>query len=164
MKAFFSLRLATLTMVFIFFAGCVERDNVPSGTVYLYSNDRSKAITVFTNGTSRIRFIADGIHKTLPKSQYYKLDISNVHELGNSVGVCWNTDGYEWDFVNDDARIIEAKMDTTRFRLKTSLPKDDLGIPTPAFYVKEGCFRVDMLYGNVIPAGHSILEKKPKFY
>ena len=103
----------------------------------LSPKDRTQSITVITEGDTR--FIIDGEHNSLPEENFVKLDISKIDPVGDEIGVCWNKEKYEWEVVNHGARIIENKLDSTRFNFKTSWEIDERGIPNAAKYHQEMC-------------------------
>ena len=65
----------------------------------------------------------------MPDTNYIMLDIQNIDPLGDALHVCWNK-GYVWDIVVHKSKVLESKSDTARFRYRTSLPLNEIGVPT----------------------------------
>ena len=105
--------------------------------LHFYSLDETQCITVITEDT--VRYVIDGNYKTLPDTNFVKLDISKITELGDGVHMCWKNGQYEWDVVIDKSKIIENKLDTSRFNFNTKLPVDERNIPTEKKFRGEKC-------------------------
>jgi len=105
--------------------------------IHFYSLDKTQCITIITEDT--IRYVIDGDYRTLPDTNYIKLDISGITKLGDGVYMCWKNDLYEWEVVIDKSKIIESRLDTNNFSFKTQLPVDDRNIPTEKKFRGENC-------------------------
>ena len=112
--------------------------------IHLYSKDKTQVVSIFTNSNYTRRIIAHGKHNKPPKNNYYLLDITKISKLGDEIGVCWKSNKYEWEIVNNNAVIIESHIDENKFILRTEWFKDDKLIPTPRYYRKFNCFTVGM--------------------
>lgn len=124
--------------------------------VVITSPDKSQSITVITQGN--IRYIIDGKHKKIPNEDYVKLDISKVSPIGDQIGICWNVDGYNWRFVNDESQLIENKLDRSLFDFKCELEKTKQGGPTFKEYLYENCVRISIRENRVDPENGAILN------
>ncbi|MEL6192861.1 MAG: hypothetical protein AAFR66_12460 [Bacteroidota bacterium] len=86
------------------------------------------------------RYVVNGrVSHYPPDSNYVKLDASRLPYLGECIWVCWDENGLDWEVAVAKTSILENKLDTTRFRVNTSLPVGSLGIPTEKKYRKENC-------------------------
>lgn len=103
----------------------------------LQPSDKSQSVSILTKDD--IRYIINGIHTTLPDSNYVKVDISEIDPIGDEIGVCWNNGRYRWELVNHGSRILENKLDTTQFKFNTSWELDEGGIPDASKYHQKGC-------------------------
>lgn len=120
-----------------------------SNIAHVYSPDRSKCITLISEGN--YRYVINGETESVPEEGFVKLDLSNVPVDGDQLGGCWSTGsaGSEgWVLYCDFSEIVESKIDTSRFIVKTSFPTRDDGIPTSEPFSKEHCF--DFGYDNGI--------------
>ncbi len=63
--------------------------------------------------------------------------------------------------VIDKSKVIENRLDTTKYRFAENWPQDSLGIPTPKYYRQEGCATFDY-YLMKLTSGEdeTILEMK----
>lgn len=111
---------------------CSDRERL-----FIYSPDKSKCLTVITIGD--IRYVIDGRHKSIPDSNFVKIDIRSVYREGDALNVCWNTEGYEWEVVINKSIIIDNKLNSTRFKFSVELDKDERGIPTEKRFREKGC-------------------------
>ena len=91
------------------------------------------------------RYIINKNHSSVPKSDYIKLDISTITNLGDEIGVCWNNGKYDWEIVSDKSKIIEIKLDTLKYKFNTSWEDDKYGIPNAKKYHQPNCGTVDLL-------------------
>ena len=132
-----------LIYIIILFFSCNsnKRDNI----VYLYSQDKLQTITIISDYNKNERIVANGKHTSKPKTNYYKLDISNITELGDEIGVCWSINGHNWELVNDKAKVIKVNIDTSKYVFRKSWFRDKRKIPTPKYYRQTNCFTVGML-------------------
>lgn len=128
--------------------------------IYLYSKDKTQVVTIITYLNKKERVIANGKHTLKPKKDYYILDISNITELGDEIGVCWKTNGNEWEITNDKAKIIRTEIDTTKYIFRKSWFKDERGIPNAKYYRQPSCFTVGVLnYSNHFPEENGFVER-----
>jgi len=152
-------RYKLITVLFSFLIiGCANEQR--GETLYLYPKDKSQVITIFSDYNNNLRYIANGKHKTIPKEDYIKLDISEITRLGDEVGVCWK-DKNSWEFVNHKARVIEVKLDTIKYSFKQRWYEDDKGIPNAKYFRKENCFTVGILnYSKHFPSENGIVVRE----
>ena len=108
-----------------------------------YSLDKTQCISVITQG--KTRFIINGEHYSIPNTDYIKIDISGIDPIGDEIGICWKNEKYEWELVNHQSKILEAKLDTAKFKLHTSWEKDKYGIPNSKKYHKSNCGTIGLL-------------------
>lgn len=139
------------TIVFIFILlGCNHRKY--ERILYVESPDSSNVITILTRND--IRYIIDGKYKNVPNTDYVKLDISQITDLSDELGICWNTeDGFKWRLVNHKARIMENKLDSHSFDFKEELEKDERGVPTMKEYLSDNCTRIGLYYNLEVRLG-----------
>jgi hypothetical protein len=104
--------------------------------VRLYSLDNTNCVTIITIDT--IRYVIAGDNKTLPNSNYIKIDISDITELNNCIWICWlNNKG--WEMVIDKSKIIENRLDTNKYIFNSKLLMDKNNIPIEIKFRKENC-------------------------
>lgn len=97
--------------------------------------DGSQVVTVITKGEKR--YIMNGKHKDIPDDNYLLLDLSKVDRLGDGFSVCWDENGYKWKIASAYARVVENKLDTTKYLY--SQPLGDYGQPTSEGYTGKNC-------------------------
>ncbi|GGE02051.1 hypothetical protein [Planktosalinus lacus] len=124
----------------------------------LYPKDQTQAITVITEGHTR--FIIDGEHNQIPEENFIKIDISKIDRIGDEIGVCWNNGNFEWEVVNHGSRILENKLDTTRFKFNTSWDVDPRGIPNSTKYHQEMCGTTGTEYFSPRNGDNLLYEQK----
>ena len=147
-----------LLNMLIFPVSCVIESK--SNVLYLYPNDKSQAITIFSNYSKETRLVAVGKHETIPKSNYILLNISKIRKDGDAIGVCWNKNGHRWEMVNNGAEVLKIELDTTKYIFRSSWFKDDRDIPSSTYYENEGCFVVETLdYSKPKPKENGIVER-----
>jgi len=117
-----------------FFAGCSSNR---WRKVQISSPDDKNHITIITLGDER--YIINGKHENVPKSNYALVDISKVDRLGDEIGICWNQNGYQWELHSLYSELIESDLDTAKFKVYEELDKDDKGIPSSEKYLNRGC-------------------------
>ncbi|TGD59893.1 hypothetical protein [Flavobacterium humi] len=135
-----SIILFMLTVLTIF-TSCSKKQN------YIYSLDRKQCITIITEG--KVRYIIDGKHSKVPHNNYLKLDLNKIDSFGDEIVGCWKEGKYEWFVINDGARIIEFKLDSTKFKFKTDFPLDERGISSLKNFKKEKCFDLGIENGEI---------------
>ena len=123
--------------------GCVMESK--SNIIVLLPNDESEAITIFSDYSANRRTIAVGRHSIKPKSDYILLDISNIREDGDTIGVCWKKNGHNWEMVNNNAKVIEVKLDTSKYVFRENWYRDERGIHNSLYYEEVNCFIVGAL-------------------
>ncbi len=109
-------------------------------------------MTIITHGETR--YIINGQHNSIPKTNYVKLDISGIDPIGDEIGICWKNDNYDWEIVNHQSKVLDNKLDTLKFKFNESLERDNRGIPDTKKYHKPNCGTIDLLsmetYDNTI--------------
>ncbi|XDZ56555.1 hypothetical protein FlaCF_3603 [Flavobacterium tructae] len=136
------LFLLLLTLVFL---NCNSHSR--SGRLYLYNKDKTQVITILTDYSKNERIIALGKLDKVPQSDYVTLNISEVTELADEIGICWFIENGGWQLVNDKSKIVTVHLDTTKYKIKTNWHLDEKAIPTPEYYRKTNCYTVGLL-GN----------------
>ena len=98
--------------------------------IYFFSPDKKHAFTVMENLELDYRYIVNGrVSHYPPDSNYEKLDIGKIKDLGDEVYMCWDEGDLEWIVTVPNTSIVEHKLDMTRFRIHT-LTVDSLGTTT----------------------------------
>jgi hypothetical protein len=124
--------------------------NKPNRTNFrIYSPTKEQCVTIITKG--KTRFVINGEHKTIPNSNYIKVDISQIDRIGDEIGICWKNEVYEWEIVNHQSKIIENKLDTLKYRFNTRWENDERGIPNTKKYRKPKCATLDLLRMKCLP-------------
>ncbi|RZK16168.1 MAG: hypothetical protein EOO43_14815 [Flavobacterium sp.] len=113
---------------------------------HISSPDGQQKITIITNDT--LRYIIDGYTDVVPKENYIKLDISAVPVEGDEVVGCWATNNYQWYLCYDESKIIEDRLDKTKFKFEAHFPIKD-GIPTIKSFFRPDCFTFSFDYGEL---------------
>ncbi|MFH6935776.1 hypothetical protein [Flavobacterium sp. FlaQc-30] len=149
-------RILLVIILFVFFScGSERRSNV----IYLYSKDKSQVVSIISNYSKNERIIAVGKHFSKPKNNYIELDISKITELNDQFGICWNSNGYKWEMVNDKAKIVTVSLDTTKYFFRESWFKEE-GTPNTKYYIKDNCFTVGALdYSKYYPEENGSVER-----
>lgn len=107
-----------------------------SSKIKFYSLDKDNCVTVLTKDT--LRYVIAGDYDKVPDTNFVKLDISKITELGDGVWIHW-LDNQGWDIVVDKSVIIENKLDTTKYLFDNKLPVDERGITTEIKFRQENC-------------------------
>ena len=145
-------------LLLLLFINC--NSNPRSSRIYLYSRDKTQVITIFSDYYNNERIIAEGKLNTAPKDRYVKLNISNVTELGDEIGVCWFGKNAGWQLVNDNSKIVKVELDTTKYKIKTSWYRDENDTPNPKYYRGKNCYSIGALdYSTVHPNGNGFIER-----
>ena len=139
----------TILIFFVLSAGCNHKKY--ERRVVITSPDESQSITVITR--NKTRFVINGHHRNVPDTNFVKLDISQISDLGDELGICWEIDNYQWRLVNHKSIVIESKLDTTTFDFKEELEKTENGIPTMKEYLYDNCVRIGINYNLGIRLG-----------
>lgn len=155
--------LKPIKKLFFVFSLCLLVSNCNSNgrseLIYLYSKNKLQAITILSDYGNNERIIALGKVRNRPKTDYIKLDISEVTELGDEIGVCWLENG--WQLVNDKSKIIEIHLDTAKYVVKTSWYEDADGVPNAAFYRNANCYTVGTLgYSKIHPNSNGYIVRE----
>lgn len=137
--------------IMFFLTGCGKKR-----IIYFYPSDKSQCITLIDEND--IRYIIDGKHRKLPEENYIQLDTHKIDPLADAFHVCWKNEQYEWDVVVHNSRIIESKLDTSRFNFSTALQTDDRGIPNELKFRKEGCAVFSFYLMSLSPDKGAIVE------
>ncbi|WP_281228763.1 hypothetical protein [Flavobacterium aquiphilum] len=152
------IKIFFATLICLLFVNCDSNER--STCIYLYSKDKSQVISILSDYGNNERIIAVGKVVTQPVKNYVKLDISEVVELGDEIGVCWLGKKKGWQLVNDKSKIINVRLDTTKYIIKTSWYQDEKGIPNTTYYENENCYTVGTLnYSKVHPYGNGYIER-----
>lgn len=129
--------------------------------IYVYPKDKSQIISIISNYDTAERIIAVGKVSEKPKENYVTLDISQIVEVGDEIGICWDTDKDGWQLVSNEAKIINVSLDTTKYIIKTKWIEDINGIPNTQYYIKDGCFTFGTLnYSKMYPQDNGIIERE----
>ena len=132
-----------------------------SEIIYLSSKDKSQVISIISDYVYNERIIAIGKVTTEPLENYVKLDISEVTELADEIGVCWLQNGNGWQLVNDRAKIIKTNLDTRKYIVKTAWYEDENRIPNTIYYHQDKCFTVGTLdYSEIYPEDSGFVERR----
>ncbi len=126
--------------------------------IHFYPDDKSQCITVIDD--SNIRYVIDGKHNSVPKSNFIKLDMQDVDLLSNSVHICWKNDEnlFNWYVVVDKSKIIQNKLNNKDFHLETSLPDDKDGIPTEVKFRQGKCMIFSYYLMKLSPNVEGLVE------
>jgi hypothetical protein len=74
-----------------------------------------------------------------------KIDKSQIDPIGDEIGVCWKNENYDWQIVNHQSKILENKLDTTKFKFNTNWEKDKRVIFNSKKYHKPYYGTIDFL-------------------
>ena len=122
-------------MVSLFYMLFVDKTN--RSNFKIYSSDKTQCVTIITK--SETRYIINGKHDFIPETNFIKIDISDIDPIGDEIGVCWKKNKYEWEIVNHQAKVIENRLDTTKFKFNTNWENDERGIPNCLKYHQTNC-------------------------
>ncbi|MEH6406836.1 MAG: hypothetical protein V7767_06130 [Leeuwenhoekiella sp.] len=109
----------------------------------IYSADKKQCVTIITHRETR--YIINGEHNSIPKSNYIKIDKSGIDPIGDEIGVCWKNENYDWEIVNHQSKVLENKLDTLKYKFNTSWEIDKFGIPRTTKYIQPNCGTVGLL-------------------
>lgn len=123
--------------------------------IHFYSMDKENCITVLTEDT--IRYVIAGRTSEIPDTNYIKLDIGRIDELGDGVWICW-LENNKWDIVIHNSRIIENKLDGSKYFFNTQLPKNEIGAPTEKKFRRENCAVFSYSLMRLTPDKGAIVE------
>jgi len=134
----------------LYLSGCNK-----TKVLYFYSPDKTQCLTVFN--VDSFRYIVNGKTRKLSESEYVKLDMQNVDQLGDQLYICWKGK-YLWDVTINKSEVLEQKLDTTKFHFNTRLPIDEHGIPTEKKFRGENCAIFDFYSMKLSPNKGAIVE------
>lgn len=118
--------------------------------------DKSQTITIITKGDKR--YFINGKHSTIPNDNYLLLDLSKVAPLGDGFSICWNdSNGYRWKIASTYAKIIENKLDTSKYHYYQPIRKDDP--PVSIGYKEKNCGNL-LIRENREPWGDLVVKYK----
>lgn len=118
---------------------------------FICSKDKSQCITVLTYKDTKIRYIINGKHYTVPNDEnYIKLDISNIDKIGDEILGYWNPHPEGWVLYNHQSIILENKIDTVKYKFRNSLPLKEYGVPTVKPILEQDYFRVGLNYYKIV--------------
>lgn len=124
---------------------------------HVYSPDRSQCFTIKEGHTER--YIIPGRVTFVPETNYIKLRIDPVVAENDELVGCWRGSKYELQITINNARVLENKLDTNKYRFSNKLPIDpQLGIPSIKRLIKTNCFHFGFSRFSVIPKGRAIIE------
>lgn len=114
--------------------------------IEIISPDGSDTLSIKT--IENKRYVFNGVSDEIPIN-HALIDISDVTELGDEIGICWNKDGYNWKLVSFYAKFEYNRLDTSKFYIQEKAMIDDRGIPNHDEYFKEKCV---VIYpkGNIV--------------
>lgn len=156
MEKIWQISIKSILIFFILYIifllnGCTKNE-----ILHIYSIDKSQCITIIN--TNNVRYIINGNYQTLPDYDYIKLDIQQVDSFGDALHICWKNEKYDWYIIVNESKVIETKLDTTRFQFSNELPKDDRGIPTELKFVNHGCAIFSFYFMELTPDKGAIVE------
>ena len=125
-------RKITMVLLIILITSC----NNKWRDIVVVSPDGSDTLSIKT--IKNKRYIFNGASDNIP-DKHALLDISNVTELGDEIGICWNKDGYKWKLVSFYSEFKYNKLDKTKFYIQDKAIVDDRGILNHEEYFKERC-------------------------
>ncbi|TRO66770.1 hypothetical protein [Christiangramia sabulilitoris] len=136
-KAFVILIIGILIK---FFTSC---KNANRNNFKIYSPDKSQIITIITK--DQIRYIINGDVENIPDSNFVKLDISQIDPVSDEIGICWNTNNLYWKLTNNNSKILENKLNTSKYKFENNWKKKTNGVPDISEFRKENCGTFDLL-------------------
>jgi len=132
-------------LILVINIGC----NTNNSVYHIRSTDNKNCVTIITQNNNR--YIIEGENTTIPDDNFIKLDLKNIdREIGDEIVGCWNKDGYKWIIFNDNAIVIENKLDSTKYLFKNRLPVNKNGIPSLEGYIEGSCFDLGFSYSKII--------------
>jgi|SRR5690554_1350758 len=121
--------------VFFFFSCSQKEEKEKWRHIEISPLDETQIVTVITEGEKR--YIMNGKYKNIPKDNYLLLDLSKVDRLGDGFSICWNDNGYQWKIASTYAKLIENKLDTSKYSFYQPLNTEDNSISEK--YKKTNC-------------------------
>lgn len=128
--------------------------------VRIYSIDKSQCVSIITDKKNNSRYIINGNHTSIPKTDFVKLDISNIDPIGDEIGICWRNDKYDWEIVNHMAKILENRLDTIKYKFNSWWETDKDGIPNSLkYHTSDNCGTFDFESMKIYRNRGLIIEK-----
>lgn len=123
--------------------------------IHICTIDKTNCVTIID--INYIRYVVAGNINYVPDTNYIKLDIQNIDPLGDALHICWGENN-GWDIVVQKSKVLESKLDTTRFNFSTTLPLNEIGVPTEKKFRKEGCAIFDFYRMELSPNKGALVE------
>ncbi|RRJ93300.1 hypothetical protein EG240_00605 [Paenimyroides tangerinum] len=144
MKIFF------LVLFSVFFVSCSQEK------FQIYSKNKECCISIITDKPNKIRYIISGDNFDLSKGNYVKISIDNFDPIAEEIIGYWSDNNCGWVLYNHNSIILENKLDTMKFKVKTHLPTDSYGITRLEPILKNNYFRVDLSYFDIVSVDGNI--------
>lgn len=150
-----SNKILSVFLIFILFVCSCKQENRYEKWkhIEIFPKDKSQVITIIT--TDDKRYIMNGKHNKIPDDNYLLLDLSKVDPLGDGFSICWDENGYNWKIASTYAKLIENKLDTSKYSYYQPLNKQDK--PISLEYKKTNCGNF-LIRENRNPWGNLIVE------
>jgi hypothetical protein len=107
--------------------------------VEIVSPDKQDTISVITINTKR--YIFNGSSDKIPE-KHARVDISDVSNLGDELGICWNKDGNTWKLYSFDSKFDYSFLDKTKFHIQKVPLLGEHNIPILDEYFEENCVAI----------------------
>jgi hypothetical protein len=147
-----NMKKISLFIVFILITiGCTRYPK----RMYIYTPNKDQCVTVFN--LEDYRYLCVGEVKRIPESNYIKLDVSKRTDLSDGIYILWKNNG--WDVVVIKSRLLESKLDTTRYKFSNKLPIDDKGFSTEEKFRQDSAAIFDYYLMRLTPQnGFALIE------
>ena len=96
------MKFILLIIIYLTLLNCSSKN-----CIYISSPNKKQYITVISE--NNCRYIINGKHRNVPKTNYVKVDLSQVDKIGDGLAGCWENSSYKWLIINDQAIILENK-------------------------------------------------------
>lgn len=146
-------KILIILLLSLFFVSCKNKS-----TIYFYPLDKSQCITVISEYD--YRYVIAGKHDEPPDTNYVKLSLKDRDTMWDGFHVCWDNGKHEWEVVVKNSKIMESKLDTTKYNFATELPKDEREIPTEIKFRGEKCAVYSFYLKELSPDQGAIVEYK----
>lgn len=146
-----------IVLLWLVLVACSSKKRPESETkvVHIFSVDEQQAMTVFKR--DNIRIIAQGEVYDVPEMNYVTVDTESLDKTADALYYCWDKEG--WEAILPGVRIIDMKLDTSKFNFSTQLPLDDRGIPTALKFSGSNCNVFDFSQMKLMRSvGKSVLK------
>lgn len=148
------IKSCSLFFVLIILASCIHSPKEEKWRkVFIQPKDQSQIITIITENNKR--YFMNGEHHFIPEDDYLLLDISKVDPLGDAIGVCWDDFNYKWKIYSAYAKLLENKLDTSRYLYFQ--PLGEYGEPVSDGYSGSNCGSI-LLREEIGPRGNLIMN------